>query len=124
MDDTSIPEIGKDQPTDTPLNVDIDKITVNDANNAVDKEIFEEKKSESKCDKFENILPPYTTCFYAGDEACQPHRLTIEVHQFQYEASEEDLKYALLHGSQGFRQHMIDRGDKLITGHEYEEAQQ
>ncbi|XP_059077490.1 uncharacterized protein LOC131060934 [Cryptomeria japonica] len=107
---------------------------------------------QQKCDKFENILPPYTTCFYAGDEACQPHRLTIEVpdkgalgsyglddvrnytsihltkmpevHQFQYEASEEDLKYALLHGSQGFRQHMIDRGDKLITGHEYEEAQQ
>lgn len=32
IDDTSIPEIGKDQPTDTPLNIDIDKITIDDAN--------------------------------------------------------------------------------------------
>ncbi|GLJ24200.1 hypothetical protein SUGI_0461480 [Cryptomeria japonica] len=46
------------------------------------------------------------------------------VHHFQKEASEEDLKYALLHGSQGLRQHMLDRGEKLVSGHESEEAQQ
>ncbi|XP_057864343.2 subtilisin-like protease SBT3.18 [Cryptomeria japonica] len=47
-----------------------------------------------------------------------------EVHQFQKEASEEDQKYALLHGSQGLCQHMLDRGKKLVSGHESEEAQQ
>ncbi|GLJ32920.1 hypothetical protein SUGI_0663100 [Cryptomeria japonica] len=47
-----------------------------------------------------------------------------QVHHFQKEASEEDLKYALLHGSQGLRQHMLDRGKKLVSGHESEEAQQ
>ncbi|XP_059065165.1 uncharacterized protein LOC131056386 [Cryptomeria japonica] len=40
------------------------------------------------------------------------------VHQFQKEASEEDLKYALLHGSQGLRQHLVDRGEILVSGHE------
>ncbi|XP_059074534.1 uncharacterized protein LOC131074913 isoform X2 [Cryptomeria japonica] len=34
---------------------------------------------QQKCEKFENVLQPYTTCFYAWDEPCQPHRLTIEV---------------------------------------------
>ncbi|GLJ53235.1 hypothetical protein SUGI_1134590 [Cryptomeria japonica] len=47
-----------------------------------------------------------------------------EVHQFQKEASEEDLKYALLHGSQGLRQHLVDQGEILVSGHESEEAQQ
>ncbi|XP_059064934.1 uncharacterized protein LOC131032137 [Cryptomeria japonica] len=47
-----------------------------------------------------------------------------QVHQFQKEASEEDLKYALLHGSQGLRQHLVDRGEILVSGHESEEAQQ
>ncbi|XP_059064268.1 uncharacterized protein LOC131856491 [Cryptomeria japonica] len=47
MDDTSIPEIGKDHPTNTPVNIDIDKTIVDDTNKAVDKESFEEKKSES-----------------------------------------------------------------------------
>ncbi|GLJ55017.1 hypothetical protein SUGI_1181050 [Cryptomeria japonica] len=46
------------------------------------------------------------------------------VHHFQKESSEEDLKYALLHGSQGLRKHMLDRGEKLVSGHESEEAQQ
>ncbi|GLJ22492.1 hypothetical protein SUGI_0423530 [Cryptomeria japonica] len=46
------------------------------------------------------------------------------VHQFQKETLEEDLKYALLHGSQGLRQHMLDRGEKLVAGHESEEVQQ
>ncbi|XP_057845962.1 uncharacterized protein LOC131055519 isoform X1 [Cryptomeria japonica] len=44
------------------------------------------------------------------------------VHQFQKEASEEDLKYALLHGSQGLRQHLVDRGEILVSGHESEET--
>jgi len=39
------------------------------------------------------------------------------VHQFQKEASEEDLKYASLHGSQALRQHMINWGEKLIIGY-------
>ncbi|GLJ07885.1 hypothetical protein SUGI_0076150 [Cryptomeria japonica] len=47
-----------------------------------------------------------------------------QVHYFQKEASEDDLKYALLHGSQGLRQHMLDQGEKLVSGHESEEAQQ
>ncbi|KAH9295101.1 hypothetical protein KI387_038689, partial [Taxus chinensis] len=42
------------------------------------------------------------------------------VHQFRKEASDEDLKYALMHGSQGLRQHMIDRGEKLVIEHESE----
>ena len=33
------------------------------------------------------------------------------------EASEEDLKYALLHGSRDLKQHMLDRGEKLTIGH-------
>ncbi|GLJ20468.1 hypothetical protein SUGI_0372390 [Cryptomeria japonica] len=45
------------------------------------------------------------------------------VHQFQKEASEDDLKYALLHGSQGLQQHLVDRGEILVSGHESEEAQ-
>ncbi|GLJ06506.1 hypothetical protein SUGI_0040550 [Cryptomeria japonica] len=47
-----------------------------------------------------------------------------QVHQFQKEASEDDLKYSLLHGSQGLRQHLLDRGEILVSGHESEEAQQ
>ncbi|KAH9292384.1 hypothetical protein KI387_042429, partial [Taxus chinensis] len=42
------------------------------------------------------------------------------VHQFRKEASDEDLKYALMHGSQGLQQHMIDRGEKLVIEHEAE----
>ncbi|XP_057850654.2 uncharacterized protein LOC131066792 isoform X3 [Cryptomeria japonica] len=44
------------------------------------------------------------------------------VHQFQKEASEDDLKYALLHGSQGLQQHLVDRGEILVSGHESEET--
>ncbi|GLJ27431.1 hypothetical protein SUGI_0538570 [Cryptomeria japonica] len=47
-----------------------------------------------------------------------------QVHQFQKKALEEDLKYALLHGSQGLRQHLVDQGEILVSGHESEEAQQ
>ncbi|XP_059077944.1 uncharacterized protein LOC131876538 [Cryptomeria japonica] len=47
-----------------------------------------------------------------------------QVHQFQKEASEDDLKYSLLHGSQGLGQHLVDRGEILVSGHEFEEAQQ
>ncbi|GLJ20196.1 hypothetical protein SUGI_0366580 [Cryptomeria japonica] len=46
------------------------------------------------------------------------------VHQFQREASEEDLKYSLLHVSQGPQQNLIDQGEILVSGHEFEEAQQ
>ncbi|XP_059075537.1 uncharacterized protein LOC131075415 [Cryptomeria japonica] len=46
------------------------------------------------------------------------------VHQFQKEASEEDLKYALLHGSQGLQQNLVDRGEILVSGLESKEAQQ
>ncbi|KAH9308129.1 hypothetical protein KI387_036040, partial [Taxus chinensis] len=46
------------------------------------------------------------------------------VHHFRKEASDEDLKYALMHGSQGLRQHMIDRGEKLVIEHESEDVQQ
>ncbi|XP_057850658.2 uncharacterized protein LOC131066792 isoform X5 [Cryptomeria japonica] len=45
-----------------------------------------------------------------------------QVHQFQKEASEDDLKYALLHGSQGLQQHLVDRGEILVSGHESEET--
>lgn len=34
---------------------------------------------QQKCEKFENILQPYTCCSYAWDEPCYPHRLVIEV---------------------------------------------
>ncbi|GLJ19254.1 hypothetical protein SUGI_0346330 [Cryptomeria japonica] len=47
-----------------------------------------------------------------------------QVHQFQKEASEEDLKYALLHGSQGLQQNLVDRGEILVSGLESKEAQQ
>ncbi|KAH9302665.1 hypothetical protein KI387_014248, partial [Taxus chinensis] len=47
-----------------------------------------------------------------------------QVHHFRKEASDEDLKYALMHGSQGLRQHMIDRGEELVIEHEYEDVQQ
>lgn len=44
----------------------------------------------------------------------------MQVHQFQKEASQEDLKFALLNGSQCLRKHMLDRGDILANGHENE----
>ena len=35
---------------------------------------------------------------------------------FEKESTEEDLKYALLHGSLGLQQHVLDREEKLIIG--------
>eukprot|EP01018_Ginkgo_biloba_P017830 Gb_28330 [translate_table: standard] len=34
---------------------------------------------QEKCEKFENVVQPYTCCSYAWDEPCHPHRLIIEV---------------------------------------------
>ncbi|KAJ7542559.1 hypothetical protein O6H91_09G000500 [Diphasiastrum complanatum] len=34
---------------------------------------------QQKCDKMENILYAYSSCDYAWDEPCQPHRLVIEI---------------------------------------------
>ncbi|CAE6119278.1 unnamed protein product [Arabidopsis arenosa] len=34
---------------------------------------------QQKCETFDTIVHPYTSCPYAWDEPCYPHRLTIEV---------------------------------------------
>ncbi|CAN8265066.1 unnamed protein product [Cochlearia groenlandica] len=34
---------------------------------------------QQKCETFDTIVYPYTSCPYAWDEPCYPHRLTIEV---------------------------------------------
>ncbi|ESQ32011.1 hypothetical protein EUTSA_v10003500mg [Eutrema salsugineum] len=34
---------------------------------------------QQKCENFDTIVHPYTSCPYAWDEPCCPHRLTIEV---------------------------------------------
>ncbi|CAM6098991.1 unnamed protein product [Calypogeia fissa] len=34
---------------------------------------------QQKCEKMENMLQPYSSCSYAWDEPCRPHRLIIEV---------------------------------------------
>ncbi|KAH9305895.1 hypothetical protein KI387_010299, partial [Taxus chinensis] len=78
----------------------------------------------------ENGMPPDVP---NGEATVTPTTATIstvntkgkkEVHHFRKEASDEDLKYALMHGSQGLRQHMIDRGEKLVIEHESEDVQQ
>ncbi|XP_059067068.1 uncharacterized protein LOC131858100 [Cryptomeria japonica] len=68
--------------------------------------------------------PAWITDQVTWEELTKDAKFKRKVHYFQKEASEDDLKYALLHGSQGLRQHMLDQGEKLVSGHESEEAQQ
>nr|GFC12725.1 putative vacuolar protein sorting-associated protein 13A isoform X2 [Tanacetum cinerariifolium] len=34
---------------------------------------------QQKCEAFETVIHSYTSCPYAWDEPCYPHRLTVEV---------------------------------------------
>jgi hypothetical protein len=34
---------------------------------------------QQKCENFDTVIHPYTSCPYAWDEPCFPHRLTVEV---------------------------------------------
>ncbi|KAJ6753415.1 VACUOLAR PROTEIN SORTING-ASSOCIATED PROTEIN VPS13 [Salix purpurea] len=34
---------------------------------------------QQKCENFDTVIHPYTSCAYAWDEPCFPHRLTVEV---------------------------------------------
>ncbi|KAJ6967004.1 vacuolar sorting-associated protein [Populus alba x Populus x berolinensis] len=34
---------------------------------------------QQKCENFDTVIQSYTSCPYAWDEPCFPHRLTVEV---------------------------------------------